>query len=144
MPVVSSFTKSAEISGPARPNGGRVVATVLFSEEPGKIVIAGHAECWNGCLEDNLEPSVAVDIVDVHGNTVDSLTLEIPTVPAKCWPWNYNTVRSIDASITLAQPVHIGQLRFSFRNRAHGIPLVNVVPFDQVLRIAPIVGSALG
>jgi hypothetical protein len=144
MAVVSSFTKSAEISGPTCLNGGRVVATVLFSEQPGKIVIAGHAECWNGCLEDNLEPSVAVDIVDVYGNTFDSLTLEIPTVPAKSWPWNYDTVRSINASITLTNAVHVGQLRFSFRNRAHGIPLVYIVPFDQVLRIGPVVGAALG
>jgi hypothetical protein len=132
--LIAVFQSSAEISGPACINGGHVELVVDIIAIAGGVTVRAHAQCTNSCVADNLEPSVAVDVVASDGSVISSLALDIPTVPAR--GFNSPTVRSVDTSITLNRSIVVRELRVASRNRAAGITLLNVIPWQAVIEIA--------
>lgn len=129
MPLIGQYEKVTRISGPVCPNGGHLRATVSFAEEPGQIVVSLHAECINSCLTDNLEPYVAVKIIDTAGNVRTELAAELPLVPAKGWPWNGDTRRDVDEEVILTAPLVVGRIEFEMKNQSAGSPFIDFIEF---------------
>jgi hypothetical protein len=139
MPLIGQYEKVTRISGPVCPNGGHLRAVLSLSEEPGQIVVSLHAECINSCLTDNLEPYVAVKIVDMAGNVRSELAGELPLVPAKGWPWNGDTRRDMDTEVVLTAPLVVSRIDFEMKNQA-GSPFLDFIEFAGGLALS-IIGA---
>jgi hypothetical protein len=136
MPLIGQYEKVTRISGPVCPNGGHLRAVVSFAEEPGQIVVSLHAECVNSCLTDNLEPYAAVKIIDTAGNVRSELAAELPLVPAKGWPWNGDTSRSVDEEVILTAPLVVGRIEFELKNQSAGSPFIDFIEFAGGLALS--------
>lgn len=131
-PPCAIWETSGRLSTPLAPDAVEAKAKATVYKMPGKVVVHLEAEASNRALT-AAQVEAYFDLLDEAGRVVSGMTLRVPEVPGKGWPWRQPTARSAERTVEFDPNLNVRSAR---------VRVVNLGERNKLLELAVDLGKS--